>query len=160
MPTVIINGQVIDIPNSGGSPNWAPAIIEGFQAIEAALNLSLGLYDIAPQTFNLLNNINTNLDLPNLTFPTSAVAGAVITYTIFRESDTQTHSETGIITLNYNESTGVFSLGREFSGGKQSDGQSFCSFSVTPSGQVQLTTVGLSGVYTSGKITYSAKAQE
>ena len=66
--TIVIQGTVIEFPTSGESPNWAPAIVEFAEAVEAALQSVLGDFDVFPQTFILSNNANSNLNIPNLNY--------------------------------------------------------------------------------------------
>lgn len=81
-----IQSQIIQFPASGDSPNYAPAIIQFAQAVAAALELVVGPFDVAPQTFVMTSNANTNVSLPNLTFPPSDVQGAIIQYSVLRQT--------------------------------------------------------------------------
>jgi len=155
MVAITIQGQSISFPNSGGSPNWAPAVIEFAQAVELALSGLAGDFDVAPQTFDFdSSNPGSNLNIPNLSFPTSDVRGATIDYAIHRETSTVELAEKGKLEIVYNASnTGdKWEVVREFVGDAD------VTFDVTDTGQVQLSTTTIAGINHAGRITYSAKA--
>jgi hypothetical protein len=150
--TITIQGTPIEFPSSGESPNWAPAVIEFAQATEQALLSAVGPYDIAPQVFNLISDVNTNLDITDLNFPTSAVRAGYINYSVVRIGVvglvTTTLSEAGQIVVVYDGS--AWTLTRDYVGDAD------CTFKITTAGQVQITTPTLAG-YSSGKISFSAQ---
>jgi len=152
---IIIGGTTINIPSSGESPNWAPAIIEAFQAIQNTLNSFAGPYDVPSQIFVMTSNANTNVSLPNLTFPSSNVQGAIITYSVYRNTSSVTATETGQIFINYNATNPTNSkweISQELVGDAQ------VSFNITDIGQVQFSSVLLAGTAHNGIISYQAKS--
>lgn len=152
---VTINGTTIQFPTSGDSPSWAPAVTEFAQLTEAALNSFVGPFDIPPQIFIMTANANTNVNLPNLAFPTSTVRGAIISYSVFRSTDTVTATETGTVVVNYNPTNPVgnkWEISTDFVGNSQT------IFNITDVGQVQFSTTLISGVNYTGSCTYQAKA--
>ena len=148
--TINIKGTPIEFPSTGESPNWAPAVIEFAQAVENAILSAVGPYDIPPQVFNLTSDTNTNLDVTDLNFPTSAVRSAYIKYSVIRIGSS-TVTEAGNIMTVYDGSS--WTLTRDYVGDAN------CEFNITTTGQVQITTSTLSG-YTSGKVSFSAQALE
>lgn len=152
---IVVQGTTINIPSSGESPNWAPAIIEAFQAIAQALSQVVGPFDVSPQTYVLVSNSNTNVDVPNLSFPISAVHGAFIRYTIYRNTTSTTVVETGLIFLAYNPSAGV---GQKWLITREYVGDAKVTFSVTDVGQVQFSSSTLAGSTHNGIIIYSAQS--
>jgi hypothetical protein len=150
--TITIQGTPIEFPSSGESPNWAPAVIEFAQATEQALLSAVGPYDIAPQVFNLISDVNTNLDITDLNFPTSVVRAGYINYSVVRVGTvgliTTTLSEAGNITVVYDGS--AWTLTRDYVGDAD------CTFNITSAGQVRITTPTLAG-YSSGKVSFSAQ---
>jgi hypothetical protein len=145
---IIIQGTPIEFPSSGESPNWAPAVIEFAQATQQALLSAVGPYDIAPQVYNLLSNENTDLDITGLSFPTAVVRAGYINYSVIRTGTTEILDEAGTIVVVYDGS--AWTLTRDYVGDAD------CTFEITNTGQVQLTTPSLTG-YTSGSISFSAK---
>lgn len=155
-----IQGTTINFPESSASPNWSPGIIQFAQATATALSGLTGPFDVSPFSFILTSDVNTNVNLTNLNFPTTSVRSAIITYNIERvnSSPTTTQYETGLIEIVYNGTT--WDMTRD-STGQILNGSSipFNTFSITNLGQVQFSTITLgAGTFTSGKITYSAKA--
>lgn len=155
MPTIIIQGTPIEIPNSAASPNWSEGIIQAFQAIEAALNAVVGTYDVPPQSMSIDSyNPGSNVDITNLAFPTSNVRSAFIRYAVYRTTSTTVAYETGDLEIVYDSSSGSWEISRSFTG----DGK--ISFDITNTGQVRLSTETLGGINHAGILTYSANALE
>lgn len=150
-----IQGTIINFPSSGESPNWSQPIIDFAKATEAALNTFVGPFDIPPQIYIMTSNANTNVDLPNLSFPTANVQGAIISYSVFRNTSSQTVTETGTFIVNYNSTAGVglkWEISREYIGDAQ------MMFNITDVGQVQFSSTLIAGTGHNGRITYQAKA--
>lgn len=155
MPTINIQGTIINFPDSGSSPNWAQPIIDFAKAVEGALGSFVGPFDIPPQIYIMTSNANSNVDLPNLSFPTANVQGAFINYSVFRNTSTQTITETGSFMVNYNPTAGVgakWEISREYIGNAQ------IQFNITDVGQVQFSTSLITGTGHVGRITYQAKS--
>jgi len=151
-----IQGQIINIPSSGESPNWAPAMIEAFQAIEQAINSFVGTYDIAPQIQNIdAYNEQTNVDITNLVFPVSEVRSATIYYTVYRTNTTPIieASEAGTIEIDYKDTRAV---GSKWQVVRTSQGDSSIEFNVTDTGQVQFSTTSIGTGTHTGIISFRA----
>lgn len=152
---IIIQGTTVNFPASGDSPNWAPAVIQFAQLVSAALSFFVGPFDIPPQTFVMVANVNNNVNLPNLSFPTTQVKGAIISYSVFRSTNTNTVSETGTIYVNYNP---TFPVNQKWEINKDFIGNANITFNITDVGQIQFSTTSLAGTSFAGSITYQAKA--
>lgn len=149
---VIIRGTPIDFPTSGESPDWAPPIVEFAQAVEEAITISAGPYDIPETNFILTDNlISSPLSITDLSFSTAAVRSAIITYTVYRKLSSTIKTESGSIFINYTDTTWL--LNRDYIGDAD------CNFTIDSVGQVKITT-GLipgAGDY-EGIVTFSAQA--
>lgn len=155
MPTINIQGTIINFPESAQSPNWADPIIQFAEAVAAALQSVAGPFDVPPQIFVMTSNANTDVSLPSLAFPTSDVRGATIMYTVFRTTTTDTAYEEGHIEVVYNPDNPIgnkWDISREYTG----DGK--ITFSITDNGQVQFTSALLPGLNHVGSIGYTAKS--
>lgn len=160
MANITIKGTTIDLPASGSSPNWAPAIIEAFEALAEAVNSISATFDVAPQAQNIdANNSASNVDLNNLNFPSSEVRAATVYYTVYRITedsgppDGQEVTEAGTLEINYNDAypiTQKWEMVRTFQG----EGQ--VTFNITDLGQIQFSTTPLTGVNHVGIISYRA----
>jgi hypothetical protein len=85
MPTLNINGEVINFPEVNASPNWAPAIVQFAQATEAALNTIVVENDIAPYEQSLVTFLSPTVILESLIgliFPRSDIYSFKIEYHI------------------------------------------------------------------------------
>lgn len=155
---VIIQGTVIDFPEDGASPTWAPALVQFAEAVESALANFVGTFDVSPQIFNIdaFNNV-ANQDITNLSFSTTEVRSVVIEYYVFRQTDSTNASESGVIYANYNDNlptNSKWELSRQFVGDGEID------FNITDTGQVQFSTTALAGSNHTGNIGFSAKTLE
>jgi len=160
MSKITIKGTTIDLPTSGSSPNWAPAIIESIEALADAVNSVTATYDVPPQAQNIdANNSSTNVDLNNLSFPSADVRSATIYYSVYRKTDpsgppdSQELSEAGTLEINFNNANPVtqkWEIVRVF----QEEAQ--VSFSITDLGQIQFSTSPITGINHTGIISYRA----
>ena len=156
MPIVTIGSTIINFPNSGTSPNWAPAVIDFAVAVENALAGVVGPFDVSPQTLIIdTYNPGTNINIPNLSFSTTVVRGAFIRYTVFRSTSMTSAYEIGELKIVYNPSGPV---NNKWEVGRQYVGDGSITFNVTDTGQVQFTTTTLSGINHTGQLSYSAVA--
>jgi hypothetical protein len=162
MPKIIVKGTVIDLPNSGSSPDWAPAIIEAFQSIADAVNVFTGTYDVAPQTINIDAYPNgSNIPIDNLTFPPADVRAFTVFYTVYRKTtesapaagDAVEVSETGTLECVYNNNR---PSGQKWEIGRMGENDASILFHVTDIGQVEFSTLSLTGINHSGLLAYRA----
>tara|TARA_R110000868_G_scaffold66014_9_gene197039 strand:+ start:5300 stop:5791 length:492 start_codon:yes stop_codon:yes gene_type:complete len=153
-----IQGTIVNFPSSGESPNWAPAVIEFAQLVEAALGVAVGPYDVTSQTFNIDGYNTGGTTIPNLTFDNSVVRSAKITISTYRTNTSPSIivSETRDINITYNPSEATnnkWQIQQERTGGDAS-----ISFSVTDAGVFSFVTTSIgSGTHT-GILSYSARA--
>lgn len=155
MPSINIQGTLIDFPDTGNSPVWSDAVIQFAQAVEAALATITGPFDVAPQIYNMESNLNINVTIPSLQFPTSDVRGAFVRYTVSRSTSTASAYEGGQIMVDYNPDNPIgnkWEIAREYAG----DGS--ITFTITDVGQIQFTTVALGGINHSGQIAFTAQS--
>lgn len=160
MPTLIINGQVIDFPDSAAAPNWSEAVIQFAQAVEDALALVGGTYDVSPQSFTIdAYNSASNVDIPALSFPTSAVRAVFIRYSVYRTTDSTSAYEAGDMITMYNPNNSV-GLKWTLSQGNITGSGAQITFNVTDTGQFQFSTTALAGSNHAGKIVFEARSLE
>lgn len=155
--SITISGTVIQFPSTGDSPTWSPAVIQFAEAVADTLQSIAGPFDVTPQSYSMVSNANTNVAVPNLSFPTSNVRGAFIRYAVYRSSDSVFLAEAGDITVVYNPQ-GTTSNKWETIQRKVGDAQ--ISFVVTDVGQVTFSSTSISGIGPTGTITYTAQALE
>jgi len=162
MPTILIKGTPIAIPNSAAAANWSPAIIEAFQALADAVNVFTGSFDIAPQTKNIdIYNSSSNIDIDNLSFPPTDVRSMTVFYTTYRKTDesapaagdNQEVAESGTLICVYNNSRPST---QKWEISQVGPGDASIQFNVTDLGQVQFSTTALTGINHTGILAYRA----
>lgn len=157
MPSITIQGTLIDFPDSAQSPNWAEPIIQFAQAVEQALSSVAGPFDVPPQIFVMTANVNTNIALPSLAFPTSTVRAAFIRYAVFRNTTgggASTVAEAGNMVVVYNPD----SIGAKWEITRDYVGNAEVTFTITDDGQVKFSSTSITGSSHTGQITYTAQA--
>jgi hypothetical protein len=154
---ITIQNKIIDFPSSSASPNWAPAIIEFAKAVETALSAVVGGYDVAPQVFNIdtQDTMVSADNLPNCSFPPTAVKSFTLFYAVSRSSSTATKAVAGFITAVYNSSN---PSDNKWEVSQEKVGEGNVTFSVTDLGKVQYITESIGGADHTGDITYRATA--
>jgi len=162
-----IGGTIIDFPSSAQSPNWAPALIEFAQVVEASLSGIVGPYDIAPQVMDILNDgAEHPVQTPaaSLAFPTATVRSATIRYSVYRNNDANnTQAESGMMTVVYNTESLSWEMQRDFTGNVTPAGgpgatTSGITFRVDSTGQIYYTAATLSSPGYVGKLSFAAQA--
>lgn len=160
MANITIKGTTIELPSSGSSPNWAPAIVEAFEALADAVNSISATFDVAPQAQNIdANNSSTNVDLNNLNFPSSEVRAATIYYTVYRKTDNsgppdgQEVTEAGTLEINYNN---AYPITQKWEMARVYEGEAYISFSISDLGQISFSTTALTGTNHTGIVSYRA----
>lgn len=160
MVQIIVKGTKLTIPSSAQAPNWAPGIIEAFQALADAVNTFAGSFDVPPQTQSIdAFNPGTGIDIDNLVFPPSEVRSATIYYTLYRKTndsgppDGMEVTEAGTLEIAYNNSR---PNGMKWEVGRMGIGDAFTDFIVTDLGQVQISTQSITGIDHTGIVSYRA----
>lgn len=160
MPTIQIGSTSIDFPDSAASPNWSEAIIQFAQTVAEQLNITTGTYDVPSQTFSLdAYNGVSNIDIPALSFPPSAVRAVFIRYSVYRETSSENADEAGDIIIVYNPNNGVGEKWSLTDGNKTGKGGQI-TFNINDLGQMQFSTVALAGSGHTGKLAFNARALE
>lgn len=160
MPSILIKGTIINLPNSSSAPNWSPAIIEAFQALADAVNTFSGSFDVAPQTQSIdAYNPGTDIALNNLVFPPSQVRSATVYYTIYRKTtdsgppDGVELAEAGTLEIVYNNSRPST---QKWEVGRMGEGDALVDFTVDDLGQVMFSTSPVTGNNHTGIISFRA----
>jgi len=150
---VTITGTTVLFPSSGQEANWSGPVVQFAQLVADALSLVAGPFDVFPQIYTMVSNANTNVNVTNLSFPTSNVRAAFIRYTVYRNTNSTTVTEAGNLIIVYNPS---FSIGSKWSINRVYTGDASINFNVTDTGQIQFSTTSIAGTGHVGTITYSA----
>ena len=154
MPVLTILGTPIAFPDDQASPDWSAAVIQFAQLTAQALNLAIGPFDVPPQTYTMISNANTDVPLNALSFPTASVRAAFIRYSIFRTTSTTTAYEAGVMTVVYNPNGTPGSLWELI---QYKEGNAQVTFNITDTGQVEFSSIPISGLNAAGTISFAAQ---
>ena len=156
IPSVTIQGTVINFPNSAQSPNWAEPVIQFAEATAEALAAVVGTYDVSPQVINIdLYNPGTDINLTSIPFPTSAVRAVFMRYALLRSTNTTTAYEAGLLVFIYNPNGNV---DQKWEVTRDGVGDGKIMFSVQDNGQVLFSTTAISGSGHTGRLAIAAQA--
>jgi hypothetical protein len=160
--TITIGSTVIEFPVSGTDPNWAQAVDDFVLAVQNQFLITSAPYDVAPQTEDISGTLaagSITLSPENVNFPNGAVRSFKLTYTIYRQSDSTSIFESGVLTGTYDTKNLAWIYQDEFTGSRQANGDTYHSF--YPVGDnVGLSFTILPGVtLVTNKISYYAKTE-
>ena len=156
--SITIAGTTIDVPNTSENPNWGPAMVLFFRAVESAFSSAIGPYDIPPQVMSIdgtstYNPTSSTQNVTGLSFSISTVRAAFCEYSVYRDADGATGvAEAGKLILVYNTETASWDLSQD------KLGDASIIFSVDATGQVQFTTTAVGTTNHLGKISFKATA--
>jgi hypothetical protein len=102
----------------------------------------------------MVANVNTNVNINSLSFPTAEVRAAFINYSVYRTTNSANADEAGQIAVVYNANGTPGSLWELI---QNRAGNAQVSFNITDAGQVQFSSVGLAGTSHVGIISFYAK---
>lgn len=149
---VNIQGATFNIPTQGTTPPWGDDVVALLQALVNVANSSVGSADILTTNFALTNNQASATNVVGLSFDTSQVRSAIVSYSIYISTNSNELSECGNIYLTYKSASNTWELAQNYAG------TSGVIFSITTAGQVQYTSSNVSGTSYLGKMKFSAKA--
>lgn len=152
---ITIQNRVIKFPESAESPNWAPAMVEFAEAVEAALATVTGQFDVPPQVFNIDIYNATGTSIPALLFPPVSVSKVTLMYSVVRNTSTGALAEGGTMDIFYDQTKTV---GTNWDLAITKQGDALIDFSIDNSGQISFVTQLLPGSNHTGFISFRASA--
>lgn len=148
---VTINGNTYSIPEQGNDPPWGESLSDLLQALVDVANIVSGTGDIS-NTSIAVNNTATTTDVTGLQFDPLVIRSAIISYSLYRKTDSTEKSECGQIYITYKNITPGWEITNV------STGDASVVFSITTAGQVQYNAAVLAGSNYSGTLRFMAKA--
>lgn len=156
MPTnLVVNNNTFAYPVPGDEPGWGEGATGWAEEVTTVLQGLDNGNDILQTSFNIANNTSSASDVVGLIFNSATVRSAVVSYSIYRKTDTNELAEVGELDLIYKNGGTIgskWSIGREFSGNDAG-----LLFTMTDTGQVQYTSTNVTGTNYSGTMHFSAK---
>lgn len=147
-----INGTSYTIPNQGGLPPWGDDLTDVILALVQVAQSTSGSGDILTTSFNVANNQAIAANVTGASFDDSTVRGFILSYSIYRSTNSNEASETGQIYGTYSSTAGTWEIAQSYAG------SSGVTFSITNGGQIQYVSSNLSGTSYSGKMKFNGKS--
>jgi hypothetical protein len=152
---LVVNGQTYNYPENRDSPSWGEEATAWASAVTSLLANVTGSGDIAPTSANIANNQSSVANVIGLSFDTSTVRGAIVEYSVYRNSTLAGATElveTGTMYLGYKSVAATWEIAIVGSAGAGT------TFSITNTGQVQYTSTNMTGSAYAGVIKFRARA--
>jgi hypothetical protein len=152
MPNITINNIPINFPNTAQSPDWSPAVIQFAKTVAdylATISIA-GVVQPSQVDISAYNGV-TNQTITGLIFNPATVRGAEVLYTVYRETNTNSGAEVGLLHVVYNTATNSWEISRTYTGDSKT------SFNITSAGQIRYTNIALAGTGHTGNITFTAR---
>jgi hypothetical protein len=148
--TVSINGVEYTLPEQNENPSWGEELSDLLQALIDSANLNTTAGDISTTSFSI-PNVAAAANVVGVSFDTSSIRSAIISYSIYRNTSTTELSECGQLLMSYKSVAGTFEIAN------YSVGNSQVAFSLTSGGQLQVTPTVMGGTGYVGNLKISAK---
>jgi hypothetical protein len=149
--TITINGSTYQLPSQGQDPPWGGDMTDIILALVEVANSTSGSDDILMTSFNVANNQSSAANITGLLFDTATIRSAIVSYSIYRSTNSAEYSECGNIYVTYNSIAGSWDIAQTCVG------SSGVTMSITSAGQIQYTTDSMAGTGYSGKLKFLAK---
>lgn len=152
--TLTVNNTPYDYPTAGDEPGWGGEATGWAEEVTNVLNNLLGPDDILETSFSIANNQSSAADVTGLAFNAGSVRSAVVTYAVYRISDSNPsgNAETGEMHIVYDDSAGwLLGLGGIV-------GDAGINFTITAAGQVQYTSTDIGSLNYVGTMKFKATA--
>ena len=149
---VTISGTTYTLNQQGDSPPWGEDLSSLLEALVEVANSVVGTGDILTTSFSVANNISSATNITGLVFDPAQIRSAIISYSVYRSTNSTELSEAGQIMVTYKSTANSWELAR------YSVGDAGLTFTMLPSGQMQFTSTNMSGTGYSGLLKFNAKA--
>lgn len=149
---VTINNTEFNLPLEGEESPWGSDLSDLITALVDVANTVVSTGDILATTYTLANNVSSPTAVTGLAFDISTILASTITYTIYRNTDSNEVTEHGVIFLAYKPTASTFELSQHHVG------DAGVEFTVNGSGQFLFTSSNISGTNYSGTMKFSAKS--
>lgn len=152
MPNLVINNIPIRFPDTAQSPDWSAAVIQFAKVIAdylATISIS-GLIQPSQVDISAFNGA-TNQNVTGLLFDPGTVRGAEVFYTVYRQTNSTSAAEVGLLHVIYDTLTNSWEISRSYTGDAKT------TFNITSAGQVRFSNTALAGTGQVANITYTSR---
>lgn len=148
---VQIQNQIYNYPSNGDPPGWGDDATNAFVALVDKVNGISPNTDIVAGSATIANNLASPTNVSTLIFDSGLVGAAIVEYHLTRSVIGTSISELGTLALDY--SGGVWYMERELNSGVDTG----VLFSITNTGQVQITSSNIIGSSYVGSMSFRAR---
>lgn len=152
---VVLSGTTYQVPKNSSTPPWGEELYDYLIALGIAYSTLIGTGDIAEAGFVLANNQVASAPITGLTFDSSIIRSAVISYSIYRATATNTLREAGELTIIYDP---VAAVGTKWALQRDSISDAGVEITISDTGVFSFTSSNLAGASYSGLMRFEAKA--
>jgi len=153
--SLTINNKTFEIPTPGEDPGWGGDTTDWIKEANKIIASLFGPGDILRSSFNIAD-IAVDQTVLGLAFDPLSIRGAIIEYTVYRESDSTPsgNSETGVIHVNYDDSAAT-----KWTMTQDLMGDANITFEIdSTTGQIKYTTTTIGAAGYSGVMKFRARA--
>lgn len=154
--TLIVNNTPYEYPTSGDEPGWGNDATGWAEGVTNVLSDLLGPNDLLETAFNIANNQVSVADVTGLILNAASVRAGEISYSIYRQTDTNSFVETGKINVAYNNASPNPNKWELNQGSIV--GNAGVVFTINNSGQIQYTSSNVSGANYTGTMKFRLKS--
>jgi len=151
--SLTVNNNTYDYPADGEDPGWGAEATGWAEEVTNTLDSLLGAGDILETPGEIANNQSVALDVLQLAFEPTVTRSAVVTYSIYRNTDSASLSETGTINILYDASQPT---NEKWVVTQSFVGNAGVIFTITDAGQFQYTSTNMAGTGYVNKFKFKA----
>lgn len=152
---VVLSGTTYQVPKNMSTPPWGEELADYLVALGSAYSALIGVGDITETGFIVANNQTVSAPVTGLTFDSSVVRSATISYSIYRTTSTTALREAGEVTVIYDSTA---TAGSKWVLQRDSMGDALVELTVSDTGIFSYTSSNVSGASYSGLMKFEAKA--
>lgn len=151
--SITLSGSTYNLPQQNDNAPWGEDLSDLIEAIATVVESLSGTGDILTRNFTVANNQSSAANITGLTFDVAVVRSAVVTYSIYRSTDTPAElGECGFLLLTYMTDADAWTMTR------YANDDAGLVFTITDGGQVQYTSSNMAGASYAGLMKFNARA--
>jgi hypothetical protein len=154
--TLIVNNTPYEYPTAGDEPGWGSDATNWAEAVTEVLSDLLGPNDLLETAFNVANNQLVASPVTGLVLNAASVRAAEISYSIYRQTSTNSLVESGKINVAYNNASPNPNKWEINQGNIVGDAGVI--FTIDNAGQIQYTSTNVSGSLYTGTMKFRLKS--
>lgn len=150
--SITISGTTYNLPQQNDSSPWGEDLSDLIEAIATVVDSLSGGSDIQNTSFDIADDQSVAANVTGLSFDIATVRSSIVTYSIYRSTDSAELGETGFLLLTYMTDANAWTMTR------YANDDAGVVFTITDAGQVKYTSSNMSGANPEGLMKFSAKS--